>query len=77
MCTEIVYVYKNYYMVGFYWGVLLILVWSPKVKSTFITLIIFVLHNSELPRQNCAVQRLANCHIDSFFFDKVKPLLNA
>ena len=23
--------------------------------------------------QNCAVQRLANCHIDSLLFDKVKP----
>ena len=35
----------------------------------------FVLHNSVLPRQNCEVQRLANWHIDSLFFDKVKPSL--
>ena len=32
----------------------------------------FVLQNSELARQNCGVQRLANCHIDSLFFGKVK-----
>ena len=23
--------------------------------------------------QNCAVQKLANCHINSLFFDEVKP----
>ena len=32
-----------------------------------------LLISSKLPRQNCAVQRLTNCHIDSLFFDKVKP----
>ena len=30
--------------------------------------------NSELSRQNFAVQRLANCHNDSLVFFKVKPL---
>ena len=34
----------------------------------------FVLHNSVSVTQNCAVQRLANCPMNSFFFDKVKPL---
>ena len=33
----------------------------------------FVLQNSEFHRQNFAVQRLANCQIDSLYFDKVKP----
>ena len=33
----------------------------------------FVLQNSELLRQNFAVQRFANCHIDRLFFDQVKP----
>ena len=34
---------------------------------------IFVLHNSASVARNFAVQRLANCHIDSLYFDKVKP----
>ena len=36
----------------------------------------FVLQNSELPKQNFAVQRLANCYnCDNLIFDKVICLL--
>ena len=35
----------------------------------------FVLQNSVSVARKFAVQRLANCHIDSLFCDKVKPSL--
>ena len=45
-----------------------------RVFSLFFSLTFFeLLISSKLPRQNCAVQRLANCHVDSLFFAKVKP----